>query len=61
MRGFTLLELLVVLFIITTVAFIAFPNVWSEIAKTTNLALKNLGKSREPKRDTLAVDFRNVV
>lgn len=39
MRGFTLLELLVVLFIITTVAFIAFPNFWNEIAKDDKVTL----------------------
>jgi len=44
-RGFTLLELLVVLFIITTVAFIAFPNIWSEIAKDDKITLASTLKN----------------
>lgn len=39
MRGFTLLELLVVLFIITTLALIAFPSLWSEIVKDDNITM----------------------
>ncbi|MBI5846434.1 MAG: prepilin-type N-terminal cleavage/methylation domain-containing protein [Nitrospirae bacterium] len=39
MRGFTLLELLVVLFIITTLAFISFPSVWGGLVKDDNAAL----------------------
>jgi len=39
MRGFTLLELLVVLFIITTVAFIAFPSLWNGIVKDDKVTL----------------------
>ena len=64
MRGFTLLELLVVLFIITTVAFIAFPNFWSEIAKDDKVTLAaTLKKLREEaittKKEILfTVDFR---
>jgi len=63
MRGFTLLELLVVLFIITTVAFIAFPNFWSEIAKddkvTLASTLKNLrGEAIATKKEIFfTVDF----
>jgi prepilin-type N-terminal cleavage/methylation domain-containing protein len=62
-RGFTLLELLVVLFIITTVAFIAFPNLWSEIAKddkvTLASTLKNLREeAMTTKKEILfTVDF----
>ena len=64
MRGFTLLELLVVLFIITTVAFIAFPNVWSEIAKddkvTMASTLRNLREEAiTTKKEILfTVDFK---
>ena len=64
MRGFTLLELLVVLFIITTVVFIAFPNFWSEIAKddkvTLASTLKNLREEAiATKKETFfTVDFR---
>jgi len=64
MRGFTLLELLVVLFIITTVAFIAFPNVWSEIAKddkvTVASTLKNLREEAitSKKEILFTVDFK---
>ncbi len=64
MRGFTLLELLVVLFIITTVAFIAFPNFWSEIAKddkvTLASTLKNLREEAiaTKKEIFFTVDFR---
>jgi len=64
MRGFTLLELLVVLFIITTVAFIAFPNFWGEIAKddkvTLASTLKNLREEAiTTKKEILfTVDFR---
>lgn len=39
MRGFTLLELLVVLFIITTLAFLTFPSVWGELVKDDNVTL----------------------
>ncbi len=39
MRGFTLLELLVALFIIMTLAFMSFPNVWGELVKDDNLTL----------------------
>lgn len=46
MRGFTLLELLVVLFIITSVTFMAFPSFWSGVVRddkvTIAAALKNL-------------------
>ena len=46
MRGFTLLELLVVLFIITSVTFIAFPSFWSAAVRddkvTIAASLKNL-------------------
>jgi prepilin-type N-terminal cleavage/methylation domain-containing protein len=38
-RGFTLLELLVVLFIITTIAFITFPSLWSEMVKDDRVAM----------------------
>jgi prepilin-type N-terminal cleavage/methylation domain-containing protein len=38
-RGFTILELLVVLFIITTVAFLSFPSLWNEIARDDNVAI----------------------
>jgi prepilin-type N-terminal cleavage/methylation domain-containing protein len=64
MRGFTLLELLVVLFIITTVAFIAFPNVWSEITKddkvTVASTLKNLREEAiSSKKEILfTIDFK---
>ena len=64
MRGFTLLELLVVFFIITTVAFIAFPNVWSEIAKddkvTVASMLRNLREEAvATKKEILfTVDFK---
>lgn len=64
MRGFTLLELLVVLFIITTVAFIAFPNFWGEIAKddkvTLASTLKNLREEAitTKKEIFFTVDFR---
>ena len=39
MRGFTLLELLVVLFIITTLAALAFPSIWGELVKDDKVAL----------------------
>lgn len=64
MKGFTLLELLVVLFIITTVAFIAFPNLWSEIAKddkvTLASTLKNLREEAvtTKKEVFFTVDFK---
>jgi len=64
MRGFTLLELLVVLFIITTVAFIAFPNLWSEMAKDDKITLAStLRNLREEAITTkkeifFTVDFR---
>lgn len=64
MRGFTLLELLVVLFIVTTVAFIVFPNLWSEIAKddkvTVASTLRNLREEAiATKKEILfTVDFR---
>jgi prepilin-type N-terminal cleavage/methylation domain-containing protein len=63
-KGFTLLELLVVLFIITTVAFIAFPNVWSEIEKddkvTLATTLRNLREDAiTTKKEILfTVDFK---
>lgn len=38
-KGFTLLELLVVLFIITTIALIAFPSLWSEIGKDDEVTI----------------------
>ena len=64
MRGFTLLELLVVLVIITTVAFIAFPNLWSEMAKDDKITLAStLRNLREEAITTkkeifFTVDFR---
>jgi len=39
MRGFTLLELLVVLFIITTLASLAFPSIWGELVKDDKVTL----------------------
>ncbi len=33
MKGFTLLELLVVMFILMTLAFLSFPNIWGLLAK----------------------------
>jgi len=39
LRGFTLLELLVVLFIIMTLAFLSFPSIWGELVKDDNVAL----------------------
>jgi len=39
MRGFTLLELLVVLFIITTLAALAFPSIWGELVKDDKVTL----------------------
>ena len=56
--------MLVVLFIITTVAFIAFPNVWSEIAKddkvTMASTLRNLREEAiTTKKEILfTVDFK---
>ena len=64
MRGFTLLELLVVLFIITTVAFIAFPSLWNGIVKDDKVTLAStLRNLREEaiagKKEILfTVDFR---
>jgi prepilin-type N-terminal cleavage/methylation domain-containing protein len=47
MRGFTLLELLVVLFIIMTLAFLTFPSVWGELLKDDNVTLAStLGNLR---------------
>lgn len=39
MRGFTLLELLVVLFIITTLAAVAFPSIWGELVKDDKVTI----------------------
>lgn len=64
MRGFTLLELLVVLFIITTIALIAFPSLWSEIVKddkvTVASTLRNLREEAitTKKEIHFTVDFR---
>lgn len=64
MKGFTLLELLVVLFIITAVAFIAFPNFWSETAKDDKVTLASTLKSLREEAVTtkkeifFTVDFR---
>lgn len=64
MRGFTLLELLVVLFITTILAFIAFPNLWSLTVKDDKVTFAStLRKLREEavsskKEIILAVDFR---
>lgn len=64
MRGFTILELLVVLFIITTVVLIAFPSLWSEIVKddkvTVASTLRNLREEAiTTKKEILfTVDFR---
>ena len=63
MRGFTLLELLVVLFIATTVAFLAFPSLWGALAKDDNMAVASaLKELREEaiatKKETLfTADF----
>jgi len=63
-RGFTILELLVVLFIITTVVLIAFPSLWSEIVKddkvTVASTLRNLREEAiTTKKEILfTVDFR---
>lgn len=64
MRGFSLLELLVVLFIITTIMFIAFPSFWREMAKNDNVAvasaLRNLREEAiAVKKETFfTIDFR---
>lgn len=64
MKGFTLLELLVVLFIITTTAFMIFPSVWGQLIKddTVTLAstLKNVRKEAvaTKKEIFLTVDFK---
>jgi prepilin-type N-terminal cleavage/methylation domain-containing protein len=64
MRGFTLLELLVVLFIITTVAFLAFPSLWSVTARddtaTMAATLKNLRHEAisARKEKVFIVDFK---
>ena len=64
MRGFTLLELLVVLFIVTTVAFIVFPSLWSEIARddkvTVASTLRNIREEAMAanKEILFTVDFR---
>lgn len=39
MRGFTILELLVVLFIITALAFLSFPSLWGELARDDSVTL----------------------
>lgn len=64
MRGFTLLELLVVLFIITTLAFLSFPSVWGELVKddkvTLASTLRNLRKEAVATKKEIffTVDFK---
>ncbi len=64
MRGFTLLELLVVLFIITTLAFLSFPSVWGELVKDDNVTLastlRNLRKEAVATKKEIffTVDFK---
>ncbi|MBI5073627.1 MAG: prepilin-type N-terminal cleavage/methylation domain-containing protein [Nitrospirae bacterium] len=64
MRGFTLLELLVVLFIITTTAFMIFPSIWGQLIKddtvTLASALTNVRKEAVAARKEIffIVDFK---
>ena len=64
MRGFTLLELLVVLFIITMIASLAFPSIWGELVKddkvTLASTLRNLREEAvSTKKEILfTVDFK---
>ncbi|MBI5632926.1 MAG: prepilin-type N-terminal cleavage/methylation domain-containing protein [Nitrospirae bacterium] len=64
MKGFTLLELLVVLFITMTLAFLSFPSVWGELVKDDNVtlasALRNLRREAVSTKKEIffTIDFR---